>query len=200
MNLPLGPCNIFLDNIDLGVTSKEDDTSLEVKVKTEEIKTDESQEIKEIIELNKEITFKTSLLLNQENFKNLGIDSNLTSLVREGELRIVPLNKTATIFLFKAKIIFELIFNFKDNKLYKIKLKAIALSNEYKKNIEILFGVDVYNQLSVRIRNKNLVFFAPDNEKIPNFKLQDKNLTLSEEEEGITNFKIVNKNLIKILE
>lgn len=200
MNLPLGPCNIFLDNIDLGVTSKEDDTSLEIKVKTEEIKTDESQEIKEIIELNKEITFKTSLLLNQENFENLGIDSNLTSLVREGELRIVPLNKTATIFLFKAKIILELIFNFKDNKLYKIKLKAIALSNEYKKNIEILFGVDVYNQLSVRIRDKKLVFFAPDNEKIPNFKLQDKNLILSEEEEGITNFKIVNKDLIKILE
>ena len=42
-------------------------------------------------------------------------------------------------------------FNFKDNKLYKIKLKAVALSNEHKKNIEIFFGVEVFNKLSERI-------------------------------------------------
>ena len=90
MTLPMGACNILLDNLDLGVTLKEDETSLEIKIKTEEIRTDESQEVKEVIELNKEVTFKTSLLLSQENFENLRIDPNLNSLVRQGELRIVP--------------------------------------------------------------------------------------------------------------
>ena len=199
MNLPMGACNIFLDNLDLGVTLKEDETSLEIKIKTEEIRTDESQEVKEVIELNKEVTFKASLLLSQENFENLRIDPNLNSLVRQGELRIVPLNKTATIFLFKAKIILEPMFNFKDNKLYKIKLKAVALSNEHKKNIEILFGVDVYNQLSARIRNKNLVLFAPDNENMPDLSIKNKKLIYTDDEQGMVNFKIKNGHLIKVL-
>lgn len=88
MYLPLGPCNVYLDNVDLGVTLKEDDVSLEIKVKTEEIKTDESIEIKDIIELGKDITFKASFCFSEESMQVLQIDKTFSNLIKQGELKM----------------------------------------------------------------------------------------------------------------
>ena len=198
MYLPLGPCNLYFNEIDLGATLKEDDVSLEIKVKTEEIKTDESVETKEIIELGKDITFKASLMFSQETLDKLQVDKLLTSLVKEGELRIATLDKSITILLFKVKLILEPIFSFKSSKTNKIRLKAVALSNKRNKNIEIIFGVDVPNRLSVRIKGKNLMLYAPEEEKIPSFKIKNKKLMHSQNS-GDPTFKISNGHLVKVL-
>ena len=200
MKMPLGPCDIYFNGEYLAETLKEDDTSLEIKIKSEEVKTDESSDIKEIIELEKDIVFKTSLLFTQETLNKLGVDNNFSSLIKTGEIRIVTSNKTATIILFKTKIIIEPYFSFKNSKNNKIKLKVQALKNEFNKNIEILFGADVYNETSARIKNKNLFLYTKDGEKLPDLKLKNKNLVyLPQEQEG-TQFKIQDKHLIKILE
>lgn len=200
MKIPLGPCNIYLDGVSLGETLKEDDTSLEIKVKTEEIRTDESSDIKEIIELGKDIIFKATLVFSQETLKTLGVDNNLSSLVKSGEIRIVPLNKSATILLFKTKITIEPFLNFKNNRNNKVKLIIHALKNNFGKKIEILFGVDIYNDLSARIVNKNLILFTKDGEKLPDLKIRKKDLIHSYSSNELSKFKIQNKHLIKILE
>ena len=200
MKIPLGPCNIYLDGVSLGETLKEDDTSLEIKVKTEEVRTDESTDIKEIIELGKDITFKATLVFSQETLKTLGVDNNLSSLVKNGEIRIVPLNKSATILLFKTKITIEPFLSFKNNKNNKLKLKVQALKNNFDKKIEILFGVDIYNNLSARIRDKNLILFTKDGEKLPDLKIRKKDLIHSYSSNELSKFKIQDKHLIKILE
>lgn len=200
MKIPLGPCNIYLDGVSLGETLKEDDTSLEIKVKTEEIRTDESSDIKEIIELGKDIIFKATLVFSQETLKTLGIDNNLSSLVKSGEIRIVPLNKSATILLFKTRITIEPFLNFKNNRNNKVKLIIHALKNNFGKNIEILFGVDIYNTLAIRIRNKNLILFTKDGEQLPNIKIRKKDLICSYSNNELARFKIKDKHLIKVLE
>lgn len=200
MKMPLGPCDIYFNGEYLAETLKEDDTSLEIKIKSEEVKTDESSDIKEIIELEKDIVFKTSLLFTQETLNKLGVDNSFSSLIKTGEIRIVTSNKTATIILFKTKIIIEPYFSFKNSKNNKIKLKVQALKNEFNKNIEILFGVDVYNETSARIKNKNLFLYTKDGEKLPDLKLKEKSLIHSLNEDEITQFKIQDKHLIKILE
>lgn len=200
MKIPLGPCNIYLNGVSLGETLKEDDTSLEIKVKTEEVRTDESTDIKEIIELGKDITFKATLVFSQETLKTLGVDNNLSSLVKSGEIRIVPLNKSATILLFKTKITIEPFLSFKNNKNNKLKLKVQALKNNFDKKIEILFGVDIYNNLSARIRDKNLILFTKDGEKLPDLKIRKKDLIHSYSSNELSKFKIQDKHLIKILE
>lgn len=200
MKIPLGPCNIYLNGVSLGETLKEDDTSLEIKVKTEEVRTDESTDIKEIIELGKDITFKATLVFSQETLKTLGVDNNLSSLVKSGEIRIVPLNKSATILLFKTKITIEPFLSFKNNKNNKLKLKVQALKNNFDKKIEILFGVDIYNNLSARIRDKNLILFTKDGEKLPDLKIRKKDLIHSFSSNELSKFKIQDKHLIKILE
>lgn len=138
MKIPLGPCDIYFNGEYLAETLKEDETNLEIKVKTEEIRTDESSDIKEIVELGKDVVFKTSLLFTQETLNKLKVDNNFSSLVKTGEIRIVTSNKTATIILFKTKITIEPYFSFKNSKNNKIKLKIQALKNEFNKNIEII--------------------------------------------------------------
>ena len=193
MYLPLGPCYVYFNDVNLGVTLKEEDTSLEIKVKTEDIKTDESLEIKEIIELCKEITFKTTLLLSEETLNNLRIDRTFSSLTKEGELRIITLDNSAVIFMYKVKLIAEPFFSFKGNKTNKIKVKAVALSNGDKKDIEILFGTNV----SILIKNNNLILFAPSHETMPNLMIKNKRL-IHRQITGESDFKIVNGHLIEV--
>ncbi len=193
MYLPLGPCYVYFNDVNLGVTLKEEDTSLEIKVKTEDIKTDESLEIKEIIELCKEITFKTTLSLSEETLNNLRIDRTFSSLVKEGELRIITLDNSAVIFMYKVKLIAEPFFSFKGNKTNKIKVKAVALSNGDKKDIEILFGTNV----SILIKNNNLILYAPSHETMPNLMIKNKRL-IHRQITGESDFKIVNGHLIEV--
>ena len=193
MYLPLGPCYVYFNDVNLGVTLKEEDTSLEIKVKTEDIKTDESLEIKEIIELCKEITFKTTLSLSEETLNNLRIDRTFSSLTKEGELRIITLDNSAVIFMYKVKLIAEPFFSFKGNKTNKIKVKAVALSNGDKKDIEILFGTNV----SILIKNNNLILFAPSHETMPNLMVKNKRL-IHRQITGESDFKIVNGHLIEV--
>lgn len=193
MYLPLGPCYVYFNDVNLGVTLKEEDTSLEIKVKTEDIKTDESLEIKEIIELCKEITFKTTLSLSEETLNNLRIDRTFSSLTKEGELRIITLDNSAVIFMYKVKLIAEPFFSFKGNKTNKIKVKAVALSNGDKKDIEILFGTNV----SILIKNNNLILYAPSHETMPNLMIKNKRL-IHRQITGESDFKIVNGHLIEV--
>lgn len=193
MYLPLGPCYVYFNDVNLGVTLKEEDTSLEIKVKTEDIKTDESLEIKEIIELCKEITFKTTLSLSEETLNNLRIDRTFSSLTKEGELRIITLDNSAVIFMYKVKLIAEPFFSFKGNKTNKIKVKAVALSNGDKKDIEILFGTNV----SILIKNNNLILYAPSHETMPKLMIKNKRL-IHRQITGESDFKIVNGHLIEV--
>lgn len=193
MYLPLGPCYVCFNDVNLGVTLKEEDTSLEIKVKTEDIKTDESLEIKEIIELCKEITFKTTLSLSEETLNNLRIDRTFSSLTKEGELRIITLDNSAVIFMYKVKLIAEPFFAFKGNKTNKIKVKAVALSNGDKKDIEILFGTNI----SILIKNNNLILYAPSHETMPKLMIKNKRL-IHRQITGESDFKIVNGHLIEV--
>lgn len=193
MYLPLGPCYVCFNDVNLGVTLKEEDTSLEIKVKTEDIKTDESLEIKEIIELCKEITFKTTLSLSEETLNNLRIDRTFSSLTKEGELRIITLDNSAVIFMYKVKLIAEPFFSFKGNKTNKIKVKAVALSNRDKKDIEILFGTNI----SILIKNNNLILYAPSHETMPKLMIKNKRL-IHRQITGESDFKIVNGHLIEV--
>lgn len=193
MYLPLGPCYVCFNDVNLGVTLKEEDTSLEIKVKTEDIKTDESLEIKEIIELCKEITFKTTLSLSEETLNNLRIDRTFSSLTKEGELRIITLDNSAVIFMYKVKLIAEPFFSFKGNKTNKIKVKAVALSNGDKKDIEILFGTNI----SILIKNNNLILYAPSHETMPKLMIKNKRL-IHRQITGESDFKIVNGHLIEV--
>lgn len=193
MYLPLGPCYVYFNDVNLGVTLKEEDTSLEIKVKTEDIKTDESLEIKEIIELCKEITFKTTLSLSEETLNNLRIDRTFSSLTKEGELRIITLDNSAVIFMYKVKLIAEPFFSFKGNKTNKIKVKAVALSNGDKKDIEILFGTNI----SILIKNNNLILYAPSHETMPKLMIKNKRL-IHRQITGESDFKIVNGHLIEV--
>lgn len=193
MYLPLGPCYVCFNDVNLGVTLKEEDTSLEIKVKTEDIKTDESLEIKEIIELCKEITFKTTLSLSEETLNNLRIDRTFSSLTKEGELRIITLDNSAVIFMYKVKLIAEPFFSFKGNKTNKIKVKAVALSSGDKKDIEILFGTNI----SILIKNNNLILYAPSHETMPKLMIKNKRL-IHRQITGESDFKIVNGHLIEV--
>ena len=63
----LGPCQVYFNDKYIGHTLKTDSTSLKLQAITQEIKTDESSEIKEILELGRNITFETTVLLDENN-------------------------------------------------------------------------------------------------------------------------------------
>ena len=80
--IPLGPCYIQFNDVVLGETLKTEETNLKIQTKTEEIKTDESSEIKEEIEVSREIIFETTMLMSNETLTLLGIN-DFSSLLKK---------------------------------------------------------------------------------------------------------------------
>lgn len=85
--VPLGPCKIKFNDSDIGNTLKSESTTLKIVPITEEIKTDESSEAKEEIELGRKITLETSLLFSNEMMTTLGINDTLSSLLKKGNFK-----------------------------------------------------------------------------------------------------------------
>lgn len=85
--VPLGPCKIKFNDSDIGNTLKSESTTLKIVPITEEIKTDESSEAKEEIELGRKITFETSLLFSNEMMTTLGINDTLSSLLKKRKFK-----------------------------------------------------------------------------------------------------------------
>lgn len=73
----LGPCQVYFNDNYIGHTLKTDSTSLKLQAITQEIKTDESSEIKEILELGRNITFETTVLLDENSINTFGITPNV---------------------------------------------------------------------------------------------------------------------------
>ena len=67
----LGPCQVYFNDKYIGHTLKTDSTSLKLQAITQEIKTDESPDIKEILELGRNITFETTVLLDENSINTL---------------------------------------------------------------------------------------------------------------------------------
>lgn len=134
--IPLGPCYIQFNDIVLGETLKTEETNLKIQTKTEEIKTDESSEIKEEIEVSREIIFETTMLMSSETLISLGIN-NFSSLLKKGKLIIKTLDNSVMVTFFEAILNIQPIFNFKTDKISTLKLRAKALRDINKKDIEI---------------------------------------------------------------
>lgn len=134
--IPLGPCYIQFNDIVLGETLKTEETNLKIQTKTEEIKTDESSEIKEEIEVSREIIFETTMLMSSETLISLGIN-NFSSLLKKGKLIIKTLDNSVMVTFFEAILNIQPIFNFKTDKVSTLKLRAKALRDINKKDIEI---------------------------------------------------------------
>lgn len=134
--IPLGPCYIQFNDVVLGETLKTEETNLKIQTKTEEIKTDESSEIKEEIEVSREIIFETTMLMSSETLTLLGIN-NFSSLLKKGELIIKTLDDSVVVTFFEAILNIQPIFNFKTDKVSTLKLRAKALRDINKKDIEI---------------------------------------------------------------
>lgn len=134
--IPLGPCYIQFNDVVLGETLKTEETNLKIQTKTEEIKTDESSEIKEEIEVSREIIFETTMLMSSETLTLLGIN-NFSSLLKKGKLIIKTLDDSVVVTFFEAILNIQPIFNFKTDKVSTLKLRAKALRDINKKDIEI---------------------------------------------------------------
>lgn len=137
--LPLGVCNIFFNDIDLGFTIASEKTAISIKSITTDIKTDESPEVKEILELGRTIDFECTMSLKKEVMEKLEIDSKLSSLSKEGSIKIITLNKELEIDLFRVIIIFEIDLNFKKDKQNLIKLNVRSLKDYKNEDININF-------------------------------------------------------------
>lgn len=137
--LPLGVCNIFFNDIDLGFTIASEKTAISIKSITTDIKTDESPEVKEILELGRTIDFECTMPLKKEVMEKLEIDSKLSSLSKEGSIKIITLNKELEIDLFRVIIIFEIDLNFKKDKQNLIKLNVRSLKDYKNEDININF-------------------------------------------------------------
>lgn len=138
--VPLGPCKIKFNDSDIGNTLKSESTTLKIVPITEEIKTDESSETKEEIELGRKITFETSLLFSNEMMTILGIDSTLSSLLKKGNLKIETLDETASIELYNVSITIEPGYTFKSDKINIFKLKVKAYRDESGRDVKINFN------------------------------------------------------------
>lgn len=134
----LGPCQVYFNDNYIGHTLKTDSTSLKLQAITQEIKTDESSEIKEILELGRNITFETTVLLDENSINTFGITPDVKTLVKKGVIEIVTMSNSVRIKLLKAVITLEINFNFKTEGTHSVKIKAKALRNEENKDIEII--------------------------------------------------------------
>lgn len=134
----LGPCQVYFNDNYIGHTLKTDSTSLKLQAITQEIKTDESSEIKEILELGRNITFETKVLLDENSINTFGITPDVKTLVKKGVIEIVTMSNSVRIKLLKAVITLEINFNFKTEGTHSVKIKAKALRNEDNKDIEII--------------------------------------------------------------
>lgn len=134
----LGPCQVYFNDNYIGHTLKTDSTSLKLQAITQEIKTDESSEIKEILELGRNITFETTVLLDENSINTFGITPDVKTLVKKGVIEIVTMSNSVRIKLLSAVIILEINFNFKTEGTHSVKIKAKALRNEDNKDIEII--------------------------------------------------------------
>ena len=140
IRVPLGPCKLKLDGINIGNTLKDEGTSLKVVSITEEVKTDESSEVKEILELGRIITFETAVIFSNESMSILNLNGNLTNLVKRGKLEIITLDGTTYIELYNVSLIMEPSYTFKENKVNMFKIKVKACKNENGKDINIIFN------------------------------------------------------------
>ena len=102
------------------------------------LKTDESSEIKEILELGRNITFETTVLLDENSINTFGITPDVKTLVKKGVIEIVTMSNSVRIKLLRAVITLEINFNFKTEGTHSVKIKAKALRNEDNKDIEII--------------------------------------------------------------
>lgn len=137
MEVSLGPCKIQFNNSDLGETLKSENVTLKVATKTQEIKCDDSDDIKDEIETSRDITFEATFLLTNVLMSTLGISSNVTSLLRKGPLKITSLDNNIIVDLYNVSLKIELNYNFKNDKAHTIKIKAKALKDSLKRDINI---------------------------------------------------------------
>lgn len=137
MEVSLGPCKIQFNGSDLGETLKSENVTLKVATKTQEIKCDDSDDIKDEIETSRDITFEATFLLTNALMSMLGISSNVTSLLRKGPLKITSLDNNIIIDLYNVSLKIELNYNFKNDKAHTIKIKAKALKDSLKRDINI---------------------------------------------------------------
>lgn len=137
MEVSLGPCKIQFNNSDLGETLKSENVTLKVATKTQEIKCDDSDDIKDEIETSRDITFEATFLLTNVLMSTLGISSNVTSLLRKGPLKITSLDNNIIVDLYNVTLKIELNFNFKNDKAHTLKIKAKALKDSLKRDINI---------------------------------------------------------------
>ena len=134
----LGPCQVYFNDKYIGHTLRTDSTSLKLQAITQEIKTDESSEIKEILGLGRNITFETTVLLDENSINTFGITPDVKTLVKKGVIEIVTMSNSVRIKLLSAVITLEINFNFKTEGTHSVKIKAKALRNEDNKDIEII--------------------------------------------------------------
>ena len=137
MEVSLGPCKIQFNGSDLGETLKSENVTLKVATKTQEIKCDDSDDIKDEIETSRDITFEATFLLTNALMSTLGISSNVTSLLKKGPLKITSLDNNIIVDLYNVSLKIELNFNFKNDKTHTIKIKAKALKDSLKRDINI---------------------------------------------------------------
>ena len=137
MEVSLGPCKIQFNGSDLGETLKSENVILKVATKTQEIKCDDSDDIKDEIETSRDITFEATFLLTNALMSTLGISSNVTSLLRKGPLKITSLDNNIIVDLYNVSLKIELNYNFKNDKAHTIKIKAKALKDSLKRDINI---------------------------------------------------------------
>ena len=137
MEVSLGPCKIQFNGSDLGETLKSENVTLKVATKTQEIKCDDSDDIKDEIETSRDITFEATFLLTNALMSTLGISSNVTSLLRKGPLKITSLDNNIIVDLYNVSLKIELNYNFKNDKAHTIKIMAKALKDSLKRDINI---------------------------------------------------------------
>lgn len=135
--ISIGPCRLFLDEEYIGNTIKSEGTTLKIQAITQEVKTDESPELKDILELGKNVTFEGTVLIDENSIFSLDIDSSLENLIKKGELKLMTMDNLTEIRILDAVIALDINLNFKQEGAHTIKLKAKAIRNENNKMIEI---------------------------------------------------------------
>lgn len=136
-SISLGPCKVYFNEEYIGNTVKSEGTTLKIQAITQEIKTDESPELKEILELGKNVTFEGTILIDGNSIFSLDIDSSLENLVKKGELKLMTMDNFTEIRILNTVITLDINFNFKQEGVHNIKLKAKALKKENNKMVEI---------------------------------------------------------------
>lgn len=137
---PLGPCNITLGSSSIQKTLEESEVTLSFEPITKDIKTDDSEELKKVLQTGEKVTFKCSIAYTKESASLFNLTGRNLALTFESPLKINSIDGNVTVELFNASIKLKTKHNFKKDKFHTISLEATGMKDFKNEIYDIQFN------------------------------------------------------------